>query len=161
MSEPGEKFRRAAGSFPSGVTLVTTTASGGVAGMTVAGFASLSMEPMLVLITVSEGSGFVRMIGDAGAFAVNVLAEDQAGVSVRFADAAREVVVPSFEGLATRVDTTGCPILAEALAYLDCRVAHAWTGGDHTVFAGEVVGMGHREDLRPLAYWRGKYWRLA
>jgi flavin reductase (DIM6/NTAB) family NADH-FMN oxidoreductase RutF len=154
-------FRKAAGSFPSGVTIVTTTAPGGVAGMTVSGFSSLSLEPLMVIVTISEESGFVRMIHESGAFAVSVLAEGQEAVSMRFADPSRTIVTPSFEGLATRGEATGCPILSDAIAFMDCRLAKSWDAGDHTVIAGEVLAAGHREDLRPLAYWRGRYWRLA
>lgn len=152
-------YRRAAGSFPSGVTVLTVRLPEGVGGMTIASFASVAMDPILVAVMVSDQSGFIPRIERAGAFAVNILAEDQSEVSVRFADDSREVITPDFP-IPARNGDTGAPLIEGALAHLECRLETIHRAGDHGIVVGRVVGAEGHEG-RPLAYWRGAYRRLV
>lgn len=154
-------FRRAAGSFPTGVTVVTTTDGQGVAGVTVSAFASVSLEPLQVLVSIGHESRVLDFLKANGRFAVNVLADDQADLSSRFADPARAPVVPSFADVQVRTEATGCPVFERALAYFDCRTAHEFVAGDHTIFVGRVEAVGYRDEGGALVYWRSGYYRLG
>ena len=150
-------FRRALSTFATGVTIVTTRqADGTPCGLTANAFASVSLVPPLVLVCVDRKAESYPHFGAAGVFGVNILTEAQAALSTRFAVSGGD----KFAGLSFRWGATGVPILSEHLAYLECRVAHAYEGGDHTIYVGEVdvVGVG---DGRPLLYFRGAYGNLA
>lgn len=83
--ESGHAFRHAAGRFASGITVVTTQAIEGAYGVTVSSFASLSLNPLLVTVSINRSSVLLGYIRSAGAFAVSVLASDQQQVAEYFA----------------------------------------------------------------------------
>jgi len=154
-----EAFRAALGRFASGVTVVTTRdGSGRPRGVTVAAFASLSLVPPRVLVCLGNASHVHDVIRDAGRYVVNVLAEGGEEASRRFARPGSEP--DSFDGIAWRVGQHGLPVLAEAIAAIECRVTDAFAGGDHTIFVGEVEETTVAEG-KPLLYFRGGYGRLA
>jgi flavin reductase (DIM6/NTAB) family NADH-FMN oxidoreductase RutF len=84
IHDHGHVFRQAAGRFASGVTVVTTLASEGAYGVTVSSFASLSLNPLLVTVSINRSSPFLEYVRSAEAFAVSVLASDQQQVAVTF-----------------------------------------------------------------------------
>jgi flavin reductase (DIM6/NTAB) family NADH-FMN oxidoreductase RutF len=149
-------FRQALSQFAAGVTVVTTRgADGRPLGLTVTAFCSVSLEPPLVLVSIDNRSeahdGFA-----AGAFAVSVLAEGQEEVSRRFATPG-----PSkFEASACATGTSGLPLIPDALAHLECRVASTVPAGDHTLYLG-LVEEAHIRAGRPLLYFGRGYRRLA
>jgi 3-hydroxy-9,10-secoandrosta-1,3,5(10)-triene-9,17-dione monooxygenase reductase component len=152
------EFRRVLGHFVTGVTVITTRdGDGQPAGLTANAFASLSLDPPLVLACIDRASDTHDLIAAARFFAVNVLAEGQERISRRFA---ADEVAPRFEGLAWRDETTGAPILDDVLAWVDCRVHSICEGGDHTIFIGEVLAADAREGV-PLLFYRGGYGRFA
>jgi 3-hydroxy-9,10-secoandrosta-1,3,5(10)-triene-9,17-dione monooxygenase reductase component len=158
MNVDPDEFRRVLGHFVTGVTVLTTRdAVGAPAGLTVNAFASVSLEPPLVLVCVDRDSDTHDLIEAAGFFAVNVLADDQERISRRFAvdEKGRK-----FDGLAWRDELTGAPILDDALAWVDCHVRSSCDGGDHTVWIGEVAAGDAREGV-PLLFYRGGYGRFA
>ena len=158
MNVDAAEFRRVLGHFVTGVTVLTTRdRSGEPAGLTANAFASLSLDPPLVLVCIDHASSTHDLIVDAGFFAVNVLAEGQERISRRFAD---DQVEPRFEGIAWREELTRAPILDDALAWVDCRVHSTCEGGDHTIFLGEVRAADAREGV-PLLFYRGGYGRFA
>ena len=110
-------FRRAMGSFPTGVTVVTA-ASGdsNMYGITVNSFSSVSLDPMLVLVCLNETSRAVSLLARAGAFAVNVLSAGQQDVSRWFANRHRPSGSAMFDGVPFEPGVTGCPVLVEAAA---------------------------------------------
>jgi len=152
-------YRRAAGSFPSGVTALSIRVPEGVGAMTIASFASVAMQPVLVAVMISDQSGFIPRIEKAGAFAVNVLAEEQADVSIRFADDSREVITPELP-VPARDGVTGSPLIEGALAHIECRLEAVHRAGDHGIVVGRVVHAQSREGT-PLVYWRSAYRRLV
>ena len=156
MIDPSE-FRRVLGHFPTGVTIVTTRdEQGGPCGLTVSAFASVSLDPTLVLVCIERNSDSHDCIQRAGVFAVNVLEEGKGeSLSRRFATWG---VHDKFVGLAFGDQLTGAPVLEAALAWVDCRVTQLHPAGDHTIFVGEVVAADAREG-RPLVYYRGGYGR--
>ena len=157
MTVSKDEFRRALGHFASGVTVVTTRPEEGQPlGITVSAFSSLSLEPPLVLICIDKRASLHDHLKEGSHFAVNILAEDQELVSRRFASKVED----RFEGLGYRVGETGAPLLSGALASIECRIVHAYPGGDHTIIVGEVLMADVREG-RPLAYFRGGYVQLG
>lgn len=157
MSVTSDEFRRALGNFASGVTVVTSaTAEGRPLGVTVASFASLSLDPPLVLICLDNRISMCEHLRQADRFAVNILAEDQAHVSNQFASR----VDDRFAGVDHRPGVTGSPVLTAALASIECRVVERCPGGDHTIFLGHVEATEVRDE-RPLIYFRSRYGRLA
>lgn len=148
-------FRDAISRFATGVTVITTTAGGSDHGTTASAVSSLSLEPPMLLICLNRSSATQAAIQEAGFFAVNVLGEEHAGVAHQFAKKGDE----KFAGVDTMRQATGAPLLAEALAYFECRVVELAAGGTHTVFLAEVVGAAAREGT-PLTYFRGAFGRF-
>lgn len=155
--EPAE-FRRVVGHFATGVTVVTSAdPDGALYGLTASAVASVSLDPPLVLVCVDRSADSHDPIERAGAFAISILAADGEALSRRFAT---YPVERKFDGVAYRVEETGAPVLDGALAWVDCELRHAYAGGDHTIYVGEVVA-GDAGAGAPLLYFRGGYGRLA
>ena len=155
-------FRRAMGSFPTGVTVVTVAAGdGSVHGITVNSFSSVSLDPMLVLVCLNEASRAVGLIERAGAFAVNVLSAGQQDVSRWFASQYRPAGSTMFDGVPFEPGATGCPVLVDAAASFDCRLRQSHRAGDHLIVLGEVVALVHRPQLEPLIFHAGSYKSLG
>lgn len=151
----GSEFRRVMGHFSTGVAIVTSRREGGApCGLTLNAFASVSLEPALVLVCVEHGAESHGCIRESGFYAVNVLEEERGEVLAR--RFATWGVEDKFRGVAFREEETGSPVLEAALAWVDCRVVQAVEAGDHTIFVGEVLGADAHEG-RPLVYYRGGY----
>jgi len=154
-------FRLTLGCFASGVTVVTSVHGGDIAGTTVSAFASLSLNPPLVLVCLDETSATRALIEQARVFAVNVLAEGQGPLSEHFAQRREEGDPHQFNGVGWRAGTTGSPILEGCHAFADCRVEAVHEGGDHRIYIGRVTSLGVDENnTRPLVYHAGAYRRL-
>ncbi|MFI2437050.1 flavin reductase family protein [Streptomyces sp. NPDC018693] len=126
------------------------------AGLTVNSFTSVSLRPALVLFCVHHNSRALTAVRKAGGFAVNILAADQKELCRAFA--ARETA--RFAGPAHRGGATGSPLIADSLAYLDCRVHDIVPGGDHAIVLGEVVDLGLLREEPPLTFFRSAHPRL-
>ena len=151
-------FRRAMGSFPTGVTVVTVaSADASLHGLTVNSFSSVSLDPMLVLVCLNGASRSVGLIKRAGAFAVNVLSAGQQDVSRRFADRYRPAGPTMFDGVPFEPGVTGCPVLVGAAASFDCLLRQTHHAGDHLIALGEVVALVHRPQQEPLIFHSGTY----
>ena len=159
MSITSEAFRAALRCFPAGVTVVTLRAGVEIHGLTVSAFASVSPEPPLVAVIIDQrhkASGLLERPGTT--FAVNVLGEDQVETSNRFAWLKDE---DRFDQGEWATAATGAPILADALAWLDCRIHSRHVAGTHTIYVGEVEASGvPRADEPPLVYWNQGYRKL-
>ncbi|MBU6335436.1 MAG: flavin reductase family protein [Chloroflexi bacterium] len=157
MSITQDRFRQALGRFASGVTVVTTHEAGVPLGLTVSSFASLSLDPPLVLVAIDRRVRANVVIGETGAFAVNILTAAQESLSRQFAT--REI--DRFAGVTWQPGAAlGLPLLDGALAQLECRLHQTLPGGDHTIFVGEVVAA-ELGDAAPLLYFRSAYRGLA
>jgi flavin reductase (DIM6/NTAB) family NADH-FMN oxidoreductase RutF len=157
MSISPAEFRKALGSFATGVTVITVDYEGEVHGMTANAFTSVSLDPMLVLVCVDHRARTHTHLHTKKRFGVNVLAESQRAISEYYAlatqthqDAEREA--------GAQFDRTahGTPVLHGALAYLECRLRTAEDAGDHTIFIAEVEDVVVR-DGDPLLFFRGEY----
>lgn len=153
-------FRQLMGRFATGVTVITVAEGERYHGMTANAVASVSLEPILLLVCVERATHTHGMIERSGRFAVNILAADQERVSRLFAEKL-EPQPGSLRGERFHLAGSGTPVLSDGLAYLDCRVARAYDGGDHTIFVGEVIDGAALRDAPPLVFYRGGYRALA
>jgi len=151
------EFRRILGHWTTGVAIVGTRVAGRPWGLTANAFASVSLDPPLVLVCVDLDADTHDGLRESGLFAVSVLAEEQERLARRFA---ASDIADKFEGVAWREEVTGAPVLEDAVAWLDCRVWARYPAGDHTIFVGQVVA-GDAAERAPLLYYRGGYGRLT
>ena len=152
VTDPRE-LRRALGRFATGVTIVTTCSEDGqLDGLTANSFSSVSLDPPLVLWSLSRTARSLPSFLAARWFAVNVLGSHQHGLSARFARTAAD----KFAGLAYTAGLGGCPVLDDGLAHFECSVFNRVDAGDHVIFLGRVERMTHR-DGEPLLYSGGQY----
>lgn len=159
LVEAGE-FRQAMGRFLTGVTVVTSYGPDGPYGTTVSSLTSVSLDPPMLLVCLGHSSNVAQVIAASGVFTVNVLGREQSGLASRFAASDRPRGAAGFAGVPHRTGDAGTPVLEGALTHLDCRVAQQITAGDHTVFIGEVTGIGCAPHTDPLAYHQGKFLSL-
>ncbi|TME79836.1 MAG: flavin reductase family protein [Chloroflexi bacterium] len=153
-------FRHAMSHFASGVTIMTTTAAGRMHGMTVSAFASQSLDPLLILVSVERSTTMHRLAMESRAFAINILGEQGEGTARFFADNAR-LAGPEFQEGAYHLGVSGAPILEEAAAYLEATLDATLEAGDHTVMVGRVVALKVVRDTAPLIYYRSGYRSLT
>ncbi len=158
MAVDAETFKRALGSWATGVTIVTSQVEGLRHGMTVSAFNEVSLEPPLVLVCADKTSNTLGVIQQAGAFSVSVLSSGQDELSGLFANKKEEAI--RFDGLDCPLGATGCPRIPGALVWLDCRVHQAVDAGDHIVYIGSVEEA-EIQDLEPLIHFRGRYGEIA
>lgn len=149
-------FRRALGSFVTGVTVVTTRNGGGEPiGLTVNSFNTVSLDPPLVLWSLSLHAASFDAFVQASHFAVNVLAANQVAVSQTFAKTGGE----KFDAVEWQNGPADMPLLCGTAASFICRNASRHPGGDHAIFIGEVVSF-EQYARAPLAYAHGRYIEL-
>lgn len=149
-------FRATLGRFATGVTVVTTCEQDQPVGITVNAFASLSLDPPLVLICIDRSSYVHDLLQRTGIFAANILADDQLHLSNCFARRSQERL-KGFCGATFSTAVTGAPILDGAVGYVDCRIVGVYPGGDHSIFVGHVESLGGTDKALPLLYHRGAY----
>ncbi len=159
MSISSDDFRNTLSLFASGVTIVTVKGGDDVHGLTVSAFTSISPEPPLIAVVIDRRHSATQLIERPGAvFAVNILRQDQAMLSDRFAWVKEEDRF--LEGDWTTAKT-GAPILANAAAWLDCTLHSSSAAGTHKVYIGEVQATQvPQPDADPLVYWNRAYRRL-
>ena len=149
-------FRSLMARFATGVTVVTSTGADGPAGMTVSSIASLSLDPLLVMVGFDLRSRTLAAVRQSGRFAVSVLASDQEDISRIFASKQPE---PEKFAACAYQERAGVPVIAGALAWLCCQVSAVYPGGDHVIVVGEAAEMGGNGG-DPLLYYGGRYRRL-
>jgi flavin reductase (DIM6/NTAB) family NADH-FMN oxidoreductase RutF len=145
-------FKQAVGAFTTGVTVVTTCDEGTRYGLTANSFASVSLEPPLVLFCVDLRAPSLSGFSRSQHFAINVLASDQEHIAKRFARPAED----KFAGLAWRVGVFGAPLLDRCIAHIECKLEHWFESGDHAI----VIGRVHRVKFyagEPLIFHRSRF----
>jgi 3-hydroxy-9,10-secoandrosta-1,3,5(10)-triene-9,17-dione monooxygenase reductase component len=156
-SRPGDAhfdFRKALGSFPTGVTVVTARSHHGLlAGVTVNSFSAVSLEPPLVLWCLANRSPSLAIFANASHFAIHVLAHDQRHYSDRFCKPAAD----KFSDLELEEEGLGrAPVLPGVSSLFECRRWHKYEGGDHAIFVGEVERCTY-STRPPLLFHGGRY----
>jgi flavin reductase len=151
----GDELRTLMREVPAPVAVVTVTAGGQSAGLTVDSFVSLSLEPPLVGIALGRHAALHELLREAGGFAVSILAAGQAHLAQHFARGVPPIGL--WTGIETRDGQLGAPLIEGAIGWLECRLASEHLAGDHTFFVGEVVSSGRGPAREALVHHRGKY----
>ena len=151
-------LRSAMGHFPTGVTVVTSGQGERAEGMTANAVLSVSLDPLLFLVSVHRDARLNSRIKQEGHFAVNLLADDQEGLSRLFSSPERSSGPQAENSLGGGYGSTGDPLAAGALAAIDCELAETYAGGDHDLFLGRVVGVRLGDTRKgPLVFHEGRY----
>ncbi|MGI0054345.1 MAG: flavin reductase family protein [Thermoplasmata archaeon] len=152
-------FRRAMGRWATGVSVVTTRGMERDFGLTVNSFASVSLRPPSVLVSIGDESDSAPVIRASGTFGVSVLRDDQAEVSTRMARVGQGEA--KFEGVRFHRSPSGIAWLDGALFSIECRVTGELRASDHTLFLGEVLSIQEGGDGLPLLFYHSDYARSA
>ncbi len=152
-------LRQVFGQFCTGVTVVCAAdAQGRRYGITVNSFSSVSLDPPLALFSLMHDADTLKIIEAAGAFSINILAEDQQDISNRLA---KKGGPEKMEGIATHAGVTGAPVLDNVLGHMDCTLYGRYDGGDHVILVGEIKQAAIGEERSPLLYFRSAYKTVA
>ncbi|MGA0539766.1 flavin reductase family protein [Neotabrizicola sp. VNH66] len=152
-----ELYRQVMGCFPTGVTVMTVSLpDGSRAGVTASSFNTVSMDPPLILWSLALKAPSLAAFRAADHFAVNVLAEAQHGLALQFARPSED----KFAGVGLVAGVTGAPLIAGALAHIECRITQRYAGGDHEIMLGEVIALS-RDEGEPLVFRGGRFHRLT
>jgi flavin reductase len=144
--------------FPTGVTVVTSGQEERAEGMTANAVISVSLDPLLFLVSVHRDARLNPRIKEERCFAVNILADDQEGLSRLFASPERSSGLPAIHSLGGGYGATGAPLAAGALGVVECELAEVYAGGDHDLFLGRVVSVREGDTRKgPLVYHEGSY----
>jgi flavin reductase (DIM6/NTAB) family NADH-FMN oxidoreductase RutF len=146
-------FRSVMGNFATGVTVITATGPAGPVGMTANAVASLSLDPLLVLVAFDNSARTLSVVRDTERFGVNVLAAGQERLARLFASKQPEAA--KFAGVPHTVHD-GLPVVDGAIAWVGCRLQQLVPGGDHTIGIGAVESA-EAGDGDPLIWFRGGY----
>jgi len=144
-------YREALGCFGTGVTVVTARDAEAPVAMTANSFASVSLDPPLVLWCPARKSARHDSFTRAERFAIHVMGEDQQTLAVHFARSGID-----FDGIDWQADADGVPILAGCLARFDCRRVALHEAGDHSIVVAEVLRAAYRPG-KGLMFKRGQY----
>ncbi len=157
MAISPDRFRKVLSKFASGVTIVTLKNDEGIHGLTVNAFASVSLEPPLVLICIQKNGASHSALSQSEHFVVNILSEDQSELADRFADS-KLSSLERFDAVTFHSSKTDIPILDGVLCHLECRIVNEFNAGDHTIFLGEVDAAEIDDSsARPLLFYNSKY----
>ncbi len=158
MSVDPQEFKLSMRLWACGVTVVTTQLGDRRSGVTASSFTSVTLEPPLVLVCLQKTSVTGRLIAEAGVFVISLLAEQQKAVSDQFAG---YIPLPEgadrFHNIPVWTNQTGVPILSDALAWFECRLANVADGGTHDILLGEVLATGRSDNATPLVYHNQAY----
>jgi 3-hydroxy-9,10-secoandrosta-1,3,5(10)-triene-9,17-dione monooxygenase reductase component len=148
-------FRNALGTYATGVTIITAIAPDGKPyGLTCNSFASVSLNPPLVLFVPAKTSRAWPSIQRSGKFCVNFLAADQAELSNQMASRG----VDKFSGVSWRPSkVTGSPVIDGTLGHVDCQIHQVHEAGDPYVVVGRVLDLGVHDAEQPLLFFEGGY----
>jgi flavin reductase (DIM6/NTAB) family NADH-FMN oxidoreductase RutF/DNA-binding MarR family transcriptional regulator len=145
-------FRQCLGEFATGVTVITAQVGDQRVGVTANSFTSLSLDPPLVLWSISKQSRSFAAFEAATHFVINVLAVDQIGVSQRFSSLSTD----KFTGIPWSMGRTGAPVLDGVVAAIECRRYASYEGGDHLIIVGQVEHFARFEG-KALLFLQGRY----
>lgn len=152
------EWRAAMGQFPTGVTIVTTWHGDVAVGSTINAFCSVSLEPPLLLICLSDVNPLREAIKDSGVFGVNILGEGDPGLAMTFAKGpptGAPVAADDFHA-----GENGSPHLKSALTFIDCKVQDWHVAGDHFIVIGRGLRTHHAHARPPLLYHRGGFLKV-
>lgn len=152
-----ESLRRVLGAFATGVTVVTV--GGEMAhGMTANSFTAVSLDPPLILVCVGRNALMHDVLSQQSAFAVSILAADQAPLARYFADKRRPVGQDQFNAVSWSPGAySGAPLIDGSLAHLECELEQRHEAGDHTIYVGRVLSLWRRPGDDALLFLNGQF----
>jgi flavin reductase len=155
------EFREAMGRFATGVSIITVDLDGQVHGMTANALASVSLDPVLILVCVDHNARTHAHLHSRKRFGINILAASQQRISEYYALPVYDHERAEQEAGA-RFDRTshGTPILQGSLSYLECKLQSTQEAGDHTIFIAQVEDVVIRQG-EPLLFFRGEYRKIG
>ncbi|MFC5521864.1 flavin reductase family protein [Polaromonas jejuensis] len=149
------EFRASLAMFATGVTIVTArTPTGELVGLTANSFNSVSLNPPLVLWSLSQAAGSMAALSAGSHYAINILAADQKDLAERFASKRED----RWKDVLFTEGTTGSPLLKGAAATFECFNRSRYEEGDHVIFVGEVERCSHRAGAAPLLFHGGRFY---
>lgn len=143
-------LRATAGAFPSGVTIITTCLGATPVGLTISSFASVSLDPPLLLACVARTAGSLPAFRVGGPLGINVLANDQGWLAKKFASRGED----RFAGVGYHAGPHGVPLLDGVSAWMDCHICRIYDGGDHVILVARPHTV-RRSPRKPLLYHAG------
>lgn len=146
-----DQFKDVVSKFVSGVTVVTTADERGFHGVTVSSFCSLSLDPPLILVCIDKSIQSHDLITSAPRFAVNILSRGQTFLAEQFSGQT-PLADPGFSRVPHHLSESGLPLIDRAVAWIECQAWGTYDGGDHTIFAGQVVSGDLGDEDDPLVY---------
>jgi flavin reductase (DIM6/NTAB) family NADH-FMN oxidoreductase RutF len=152
-------FKEAMASWPSGVAVVTAACEGEYYATTVATFSSLSLDPLMVLFSLTRGSRLLELLEHCGDYSISILAEGQDEVSNAFASSKR-VASADLEGYAIEAGDGQLPAIDGSVAVLHCRLRELVPAGDHVIVIGDVDDVRAEAAVQPLVFFRRGYRRI-
>lgn len=156
MDIDGRELRDALGRFATGVCVITTIREQKPLAMTVNSFASVSLDPPLVLWSLQNNSDIYQAFSAPSHFAINILSKDQQGLSDLYARKGDHLLQADHY----RIGKYGSPIIRNALTTLECELETTHQGGDHLIIVGRVRDMHTRPTGNPLLFFSGAYREL-
>lgn len=149
------EFRASLAMFATGVTIVTArTPAGILIGLTANSFNSVSLNPPLVLWSLSQAAGSMAALSEGSHYAINILAADQRALAERFASKRED----RWSDVLFTEGACGAPLLTGAAATFECFNRSRYEEGDHVIFVGEVERCSHRAGVSPLLFHGGKFY---
>lgn len=157
MTDRQREFRNALGCFATGVAVATAAGPEGPVGVTINSFASVSLDPMLVLWSIDKASDRYRLFKSAAHFAICVLDDTGQDISSRLSRKGGGSIAEDV----AKTGKGGVPILKHALAHFECAAEARHDAGDHVILVGRVLDFAYRSHGHPLIYYRGRYRALS
>lgn len=150
-------YRKTLGTYPTGVVIISADTPDGPVGLAIGSFTSVSLDPPLIGFLPGKGSTTWPKIQAAGAFCVNILAEDQLVVCRAFSAKDGD----KYGSVDFRTEVTGSPVIEGVLSWIDCTLDSVTDAGDHWWVMGKVEAMEmERDDVGALLFFRGGYGRF-
>ena len=150
-------FRNAMRQLPGGVSVLTAGKGGDISGMTVTSVSSLAVDPPSLIVSLNRESSSWPLVKRYGFFGVNILTSDQIDIAERFTGKSGLKGADRFRGARWITRASGAPLLAEALAAIDCEVEDVIERHSHAIVIGRVLDVAVSARTAALAYWQGRY----
>lgn len=144
-----DKFKDVMKDYPTGVTIVTTLDNNSPVGLTVNSFASVSIDPLLILWSIDKNSRSLKSFLNADRFAVNILSENQEEICFSFSGNDNK---ERFNNVSWELSHYNLPVINESLALLECEKQQQIEAGDHYILIGKIIHI-RKNDKKPLLYY--------
>lgn len=152
-----DDFKNVMGRWATGISVITTAHNDEWRGFTANSFASVSIDPLLISMSVAKSLYTLEYIQNSGKFAVNVLKQGQLDWGMRFAGMVEGYEEDRFRGLDITLSANGNPLLPDVLGWMDCKVYKTVDVGASLLFLGEVTAAGWSDEGEPLIYFNRQW----